>query len=182
MEPAPDSVDVPTVDPAPEPAPEPAPGPVDVPTGSTGFTGATGAPEPAPAPGPEPAPAPASGPAPIISIDDLVSAHDLLLQKEAADKLTVSVFATPETSDLTGKLYMWAKGGFAPIYPLYTVVLQVPQTCADGVSRNFYEYTRYLLGDEIGVAMAALNARLPGMTLSYSLTDTSATLHVSKTA
>ena len=116
----------------------------------------------------------------IISLDDLLLGHDLIVQKEATDKLIVDGIATPNTSEMTSNLYQWAKGGFPPIFPLFSVGVDTPHKCADGVSRSFYDYVEYLLGGTIGDKMQVLQARLPGMQLSYSINPSNLVFHVSK--
>ena len=116
----------------------------------------------------------------IISIDQLVHSHDILVKKEADDRALLSKISNPDPSDLTAKLYQWARVGFPPIYPLIPIILTVPTTCADGATRTFYDYVEYLLGGTLADEMAKLQTRLPGMQLSYSFGNTMTTIHVSK--
>ena len=116
----------------------------------------------------------------IITLDDLVTSHDQLVQKELTDRTSLSVLASPDSSILKTNLYQWARVGFPNTFPILTITLTVPPLCADGQIRTFYDYTTYLLGHPIAEDMLLLQSKLPGMKLSYSLDWTSITFHVER--
>lgn len=145
-------------------------------TGDTGYTGPTGntgdsilVPAPAPAPSPY-----------IITLDDLISTINTISEKEAQDKQKLSILVNPDSSMITNNLYQWAKLGFPAVYPILSISITVPPKCSDGLTRTFYDYMTYVLGHQIGDDMMLLQAKLPGMKLSYSLDYTSITFHVEK--
>ena len=165
--------------------------PTDV-TGSTGVTGPTGSTGSVEATGPTGStgytiPTGYTGPtvtitAPVVSpyiitMDDLVATTTSIKAKETSDKEALSILSAP---DITTNLYHWAKLGFPAVYPILSISITVPPKCSDGQTRTFYDYMTYVLGHQIGEDMTLLQAKLPGMKLSYSLDYTSITFHVEK--
>ena len=143
------------------------------PTGDTGYTGTTGPTGPAPAPAPAPSPY-------IITLDDLISTVNTITEKEAQDKQALSILVTPDSNTITNNLYQWAKLGFPAVYPILNISINVPAKCSDGQTRGLYDYMTYVLGHPISDDVPLLQAKLPGMKLSYSLDYTSITFHVEK--
>jgi len=148
-------------------------------TGPTGYTGMTGPMGYTGYTGPAPAPAPAPSPY-IMTLDDLVSSVNTITEKEAQDKQALSILVTPDSTTITNNLYQWAKLGFPAVYPILTISINVPAKCSDGQTRGLYDYMTYVLGHPISDDVPLLQAKLPGMKLSYSLDYTSITFHVEK--
>jgi len=146
------------------------------PTGDTGYTGDTGD---TGITGPAPAPAPAPSPY-IITLDDLISTVNTISEKEAQDKQALSILVTPDSNTITNNLFQWAKLGFPAVYPILSISINVPAKCSDGETRGLYDYMTYVLGHPISDDVPLLQAKLPGMKLSYSLDYTSITFHVEK--
>jgi hypothetical protein len=142
-------------------------------TGLSGFTGYTGIVGPTGVVAPAPSPY-------IITLDDLVSSVNTITEKEAQDKQALSILVTPDSNTITNSLYQWAKLGFPAIYPILTISINVPAKCSDGQTRGLYDYITYVLGHPISDDVPLLQAKLPGMKLSYSLDYTSITFHVEK--
>ena len=143
------------------------------PTGDTGDTGDTGITGPFPAPAPAPSPY-------IITLDDLISTVNTISEKEAQDKQALSILVTPDSNTITNNLFQWAKLGFPAVYPILSISINVPAKCSDGETRGLYDYMTYVLGHPISDDVPLLQAKLPGMKLSYSLDYTSITFHVEK--
>ena len=144
-------------------------------TGSTGSTGSTGMymPQPSTYVPQETSPY-------IITLDDLVATTTTIKLKEDADKDALSILSSPDSLTITNNLYNWAKLGFPNVYPILSISINVPPKCSDGKTRNFYDYVTYILGHQIADDMLLLQAKLPGMKLSYSMDYTSVTFHVEK--
>ena len=149
------------------------------PTGYTGYTGYTGPTGDTGITGPFPAPAPAPSPY-IITLDDLISTVNTISEKEAQDKQALSILVTPDSNTITNNLFQWAKLGFPAVYPILSISINVPAKCSDGETRGLYDYMTYVLGHPISDDVPLLQAKLPGMKLSYSLDYTSITFHVEK--
>ena len=148
-------------------------------TGPTGDTGDTGDTRDTGITGPFPAPAPAPSPY-IITLDDLISTVNTISEKEAQDKQALSILVTPDSNTITNNLFQWAKLGFPAVYPILSISINVPAKCSDGETRGLYDYMTYVLGHPISDDVPLLQAKLPGMKLSYSLDYTSITFHVEK--
>lgn len=118
---------------------------------------------PAPAPAPEPAPAPAP-----ISIADILSAVEVLQQKEAADKAALDAIGNASFDSLRPKLVTWATLGFPNAYVLMEVTVNPPSQCSDGVVRNLTDYIVFCSGKTIQEHVALLQAKLVDMTVSFA--------------
>ena len=144
-------------------------------TGPTGYVGSnvpfynTGATAAAPAPSPY-----------IITLDDLISSVNTITEKEAQDRQALSILVTPDSNTITNNLFQWAKLGFPAVYPILTISVDVPSKCSDGQTRGFYDYITYVLGHPISDDVPLLQAKLPGMKLSYSISYNTITFHVER--
>lgn len=128
---------------------------------------------PEPRPGPEPSPF-------IVTMDELKQTQEAMTAKESEDLSKILVFVNPPPGDVKVKLLQWVSLGFPDSYMLYTVTLNPPALCLDGVSRTPFQYANYLLGMPISEKVRELQEKLPGMLLSYSTPGNSITIHVSK--
>ena len=116
----------------------------------------------------------------LFDIDNLVSEHDILLQKEAADRAIVDTIEFPDTLALKAKLVEWANRGFADAFSIFSITIQPPVVCSDGVSRSLFEYIAFLAGMPIGDKMKRLSDKLKGMTIQCSYSGNTVTFHVFK--
>jgi hypothetical protein len=116
----------------------------------------------------------------LFSVDTILSEYEILSQKEAADRTTLDTIEFPNTEDLRGKLLDWARRGFPDIFPIFSIVINPPTTCIDGVSRSLFGYIDYLMGITIAEKMNRLASKLGGMTVTCSYTGNRITFHVTK--
>lgn len=118
----------------------------------------------------------------IMTIEELEQSQSALRSKELQDKNTFLSFVNPDADDLRSRLLQWTLSGFTNSYVLYSILIEVPQVCSDGVSgRNFYEYKQFLTNTDLTTEISLLQEKLSGMTLSTSLVGNTLSLHVSKT-
>jgi hypothetical protein len=119
---------------------------------------------------------------PILSIDDILSTIEAVQSKEAADRLVLQQITDVDIVDLKTRLLTWGSLGCPNAHTLYTLQLNCLERCSDGISRTLLDYISYLNPTfSIVDTLAALETRLPGMTLSYSYTTAYALcIHVSK--
>jgi hypothetical protein len=126
-------------------------------------------------------PVPTVEPSPyIITLDELKETQEALSHKESLDRSTVIRFVEPDTEELKRKLLQWATVGLPNVFQLFSVSIEPPTRCMDGISRPKFEYIEYLLGTTIYEKFQLLQVKLPGMVLSYSLPDSQLCMHVSK--
>lgn len=125
---------------------------------------------------PEPAPEPVY----LFTLDGLISEHDRLVQKEAADRALLDTIEFPDTEALRAKLTTWAKAGFPDAFPIFDIELSPPFVCSDGIARNLFDYASYLMGISIADKMDRLSAKLQGMRVLCSYSDNVITFRMFK--
>ena len=116
----------------------------------------------------------------VVDITELIASRGAVQVKEAADRLTISVLLNETRDTLRPQMFTWAAAGFPPIYILQQFTLEPPSICSDGVTRSVYDYFVYLLGQEMGPTIAAIQALCVGVTISYSFSGNTLRIHVSK--
>jgi hypothetical protein len=116
----------------------------------------------------------------IITLDELKESQSATVAKENIDRISVLAFVNPDVEDLKRKLFQWTSLGFLPNFTIYSITLEPPNKCSDGVVRNTFEYANYLLATTLSAKFQELQSKLPGMTLSYSLPPSEIRMHVSK--
>ncbi len=121
------------------------------------------------------------GPSYLISIDELLGEQIIIEQRETRDRAELAKIANPpDVTQLRNTLLQWAKQGFPYAFPLFSVTLNPPLVCSDGVTRTLYPYIEYLMGESIVDLMAELEAKLQGIKLLNSYSGTIITIHVFK--
>lgn len=139
------------------------------PTGTTEVTGAIGITGATDSSGTPMYMAPISEPLPdILTLDDIMSSHDLVLQKEAADKSVLETIGTQSALSLKPKLIEWVAKGKPPAYPIMDFSVSPPSQCSDGVVRDLTEYIQYCSGKSIHEHVGLLQAKLVGITISFA--------------
>jgi hypothetical protein len=115
----------------------------------------------------------------IITLDELKATQAALTHKETIDRGRVFHFVEPDSEDLKRKLLHWAASGLPDGFQLSSVSIDPPPKCMDGQVRTTFEYVEYLLGTTLYAKFQTLQAKLPGMSLSYSIVASSVCMHVS---
>lgn len=156
-------------------------GPTGPTEGSTGpdeeITRPTGPGEPVPLPVEETGP---TGPTYIITLDELKTSQQALVRQETVDRIAVSKCMSPDAEELKRRLLQWVSLGLPDGFQIMSTTVTPPQKCSDGVTRPKFEYIEFLLGTTLESKLIALQEKLPGMLLSYSIPDSQLCLHVSK--
>jgi len=116
----------------------------------------------------------------LFSVTSLLSEYDLVVQKEASDKAVVDAIEFPNVDDMRVKLIDWALRGFPDIYQLFSITINPPFKCSDGVSRTLFNYIQYICGEGIEAKMNRLSAKLDGMLVTCSYSGNRITFHVTK--
>ena len=60
------------------------------------------------------------------------------------------------------------------------ITLNSPSPCSDGTPRTVYDYTSFLLGADLDKTITNINARLPGITVSYVISGNTLQLCASR--
>lgn len=116
----------------------------------------------------------------IITLDQLLESQQALSSKESTDRVALQRFVEPDFEEAKRKLLQWASLGFPEAFCIFTINIDVPTKCSDGVVRNKFNYVEYLLGDTLANKFQVLQQKIPGMVLSYSLPDHQVCMHVSR--
>jgi hypothetical protein len=116
----------------------------------------------------------------LYDVDRLLEERDQLLQKEAADRARVDTIESPDTTTLAAKLSEWAIKGFPGGFPIFSITLDPPTVCIDGIQRGLFDYVAYLAGMPIGDKMQRLTNKLKGMYVQCSYSGNTITFHVFK--
>ena len=139
-------------------------------------------PEVVPAPAPAPArlnTIPPPAPQPIATLAELTNSHNAISQKENADRTALGVLSSPVRATVRTALLNWTSRGFPANFPIFSVTVNPPPLCSDGVKRTFAEYVPYLLGCPVSEKLVELQPLLVGMTVSSSTVGNTLRVQVS---
>jgi hypothetical protein len=117
----------------------------------------------------------------VIDISELLESQAAVQAQEATDRATLSVLLNQKRETLRPQLFIWAAAGFPAIYVIQQFTVSPPAVCSDGVARNVYDYVVYLLGQEMGPTIAAIQALCVGIEISYSFMGNTLRIHASRT-
>jgi hypothetical protein len=115
-----------------------------------------------------------------VDIDELLASRGAVMTQEAADKLVLTPLLNETRETLRPQMFEWAAKGFPAIYVVQQFTVSPPTVCSDGVARNVYDYVVYLLGQEMGPTIAAIQALCVGVQISYSFAGNTLRIHVSR--
>lgn len=119
-------------------------------------------------------------PPPPINIDDLLNDVAVLQQKEAVDKATLESISGISSDELRQKLVTWATQGFSNAWTLLEISVVPPAQCSDGVARGLEAYISFVSGKTLAEHVAALQARMSGITTSFAWTGNTILIVVSR--
>jgi len=116
-----------------------------------------------------------------VSIADIMNDHSTIVQRESESNafLTSQLLSVAAPSFIPA-LLQWASLGYPPIFPILRIQVDVPEICADGVSRKTQEFVEYCLKMPLSEIVASISAKLLGMDVSYSCSYRTLSIHVSK--
>jgi hypothetical protein len=120
------------------------------------------------------------GPSYLITLDELLMSQDVLKQKEADDKRIVDYIDNPNPLELRSKMHQWALQKFPDSFPVFSITVQPPQMCSDGVSRGLYDYIAFCSGQTIADKLQSLQSKMNGIQVLNSFSGNTITIHVSK--
>ena len=116
----------------------------------------------------------------IITMDDLLSNQAYISGVETRNK---EVLKNINFDLLKQSLVTWASTGFPDSTNIYSFQLETPNgnMCSNGVARDSWEYLPFLLNLTIGQFVAAIQSKLSGINISYSLAANPIVLHLHAT-
>ena len=107
-------------------------------------------------------------PPPTITLNDILSAREVLIQRETEDKGKLEGIASISIEELRTKLIAWAVAGFPNNYPIRTISVTPPSPCSDGVVRNLADYIVFCSGKTLTEHIAPLQTTLPDITVTFT--------------
>jgi hypothetical protein len=119
-------------------------------------------------------------PEPPIAIDDILNDIEVVRQKETSDKSTIDGISSISSDSLRQKLVTWATQGFLNAWTLMEIAVQPPAQCSDGVVRDLTNYISFVSGKSLAEHVAALQARMSGISASFAWTGQSILIVVSR--
>jgi hypothetical protein len=103
----------------------------------------------------------------VIRLDDILSVPEVRRQREAADNAILQQIANPNLGDIRNRLVEWATGGFVGDCTLFSISIEAPDVCSDGVTRSLADYIRFVSGKTIQEHTDLLRIRLPDFVVSF---------------
>ena len=122
---------------------------------------------------------PLPAPSPIATLAELASSHNAIVQKENADRTLLSQLSTPNRENVRKTLLNWTSRGFPANFPLFSMTVNPPPVCSDGVKRAFADYVPYLLGSTVAAKLVLLEQQLVGMKLTSVIIGNTVRIQVS---
>jgi hypothetical protein len=107
----------------------------------------------------------------LVTLDDLKNTATARTTKEASDRAALRGMFDTDSNGMVDKLHAWAGAGFRENAAILSTALTTPGVCADGVTRTQPEYVAYLLGTSIDEAVAALQAKVAGVTFGWTMPE-----------
>lgn len=105
---------------------------------------------------------------PTLTLADILSAQEVLIQREANDKATLESIGQISLETLRAKLIAWAVANFPNNYSVCDITITPPTCCSDGVARNLADYIVFCSGKSIAEHIAPVQAMLPDITVAYT--------------
>lgn len=103
-----------------------------------------------------------------ITLADILSATEVLVQKEATDKAALEGIGQIDIDTLRAKLIQWGISGFPSGHVVHELVIATPSVCSDGVSRMLGDYIEFCSGKTIHQHIDVLRAFLPDIAVSFT--------------
>ena len=103
----------------------------------------------------------------VIRLDEILSVPEVRRAKETSDATILHTIANPNLVDIRNRLVQWATAGFSGECLLFTISIQPPDICSDGVTRTFAEYIQFVSEKTMYEHLALLQLRLPDFVVSF---------------
>jgi hypothetical protein len=104
----------------------------------------------------------------ILTLADLLADHDILIAKEADDKLLLDSIGGQPVQGFKPKLLEWVLKGKPDGFPILRLDIKPPDKCSDGVVRSLAEYIEFCTGKTIQDHVGLLQAKLPDIHVSFA--------------
>ena len=119
-------------------------------------------------------------PKPLVTLDELLESSQATQAKESVDRGSLSVLLTPTRDMYLPSLLNWAATGFQPGFQVFSLTINPPAVCSDGVIRSIAPYITYLTDSSPEQICETIQATMTGITFFHSFVDNTIRIHVSK--
>jgi hypothetical protein len=117
----------------------------------------------------------------IATLDELLSSYESTVAQETIDKSALSVLINPSREAFRSQLFQWAAAGFPSGYIIQSILINPPNICSDGVTRNVGKYVEYCIGTDLGSVIQSMSALMTGINPSWSTLGNTVRIHVTRT-
>jgi len=115
-----------------------------------------------------------------ITLAQLQESATGIAMQESLDRALLSPFLSPNLSITSPILLQWTSLGFPDNFYILSFTLTPPPICADGISRNFYDYISYILGVDISVQTQNYGSTFQDITCGYIIVGNTLSICISK--
>ena len=109
-----------------------------------------------------------SPPPDVLTLSDLLNEQSIIQSKEETDRGLLETIGTTPVVNLRPKFVEWVLKGCPSAFPILSLDIQPPSRCSDGETRNLPDYITFCSGKTIEEHVAALQAKLPDIQLSFA--------------
>lgn len=104
-----------------------------------------------------------------ITLAQLQESATGIAMQESLDRASLSPFTSPDLTSLNSKLLEWTSLGFPDTFNLLSITINPLNICSDGVSRNFYDYISYLMGNDISAQTQKFQQNFVDIICAYTV-------------
>ena len=115
-----------------------------------------------------------------ISLAQLQESATGIAMQESLDRASLSPFTNPDLTGLNSKLLEWTSLGFPDTFNLLSITINPLPICSDGVSRNFYDYISYLIGNDISAQTQLFQQNFVDIICGYIIVGNTLSICISK--
>ena len=113
------------------------------------------------------------GPVYVLTLGQLQNTLAGIQAKENADRAILASYMNMSVGPTTSGFFAWATAGFPDNYVVASQSFTIPSVCSDGNTyQSLYAYASYLIGVDLGTAVAMFSSKLLGIELAYSVSGT----------
>ena len=115
-----------------------------------------------------------------ISLAQLQETATGIAMQESLDRASLSPFTSPDLTSLNPTLLQWTSLGFPDTFVLLSFTITPLPVCSDGVSRNFYDYISYLIGNDLSAQTQLFQENFVDISCAYSTSGNTLVINISK--
>jgi hypothetical protein len=116
----------------------------------------------------------------IATLDELLLSYESTVAQETLDKSALSVLINPSRESFRPQLFQWAAAGFPNGYIIQTILINPPNICSDGITRNIGKYVEYCIGTNLGAVIQSMATLMTGINPSWSTLGNTIRIHVTR--